>query len=104
MMRDLMSNKMLAGRAVSPRVIVDSKYFTNESSSRMINKKLFTDRLRFQLTRAANGRMVFVGREYIAMVEKERELKRSGMADAGTIRTTQALQVLIIGWLEEFRL
>lgn len=90
MMRDMMSNPMLTGRAISPRVIVDSKYFTNESSSRTINKNLFTDRLRVQLTRAANGRMVFIGREHIAMVEKEREMKRAGITDAGTIRTTQA--------------
>ena len=34
--------------------------------------------------------MVFVGREHIGMVEKERQLKRSGTTDAGTIRTTQA--------------
>ena len=90
MMRDMMSNPMLTNSPKPPRVIVDSKYFTNESSSRMVNKNLFTDRLRVQLTRASNGRMVFVGREHIAMVEKERELKRAGITDAGTIRTTQA--------------
>ena len=90
MMRDMMQNPMLVNRATAPRVIVDSKYFTNESSSRTVNKNLFTDRLRVQLTRAANGRMVFVGREHIGMVEKERQLKRSGTTDAGTIRTTQA--------------
>jgi PBP1b-binding outer membrane lipoprotein LpoB len=90
MMRDMMSNHLLTNSPTPPRVIIDSKYFSNESSSRMINKNLFTDRLRVQLTRASNGRMVFVGREHIAMVEKERELKRAGVTDGGTIRTTKA--------------
>src|SRR5690606_9027156 len=62
--------------------------FTNESSSR-INKNMITDRLRIELQRAAQGRMVFIGREYSGMVEAERELKRSGVTDAGTIRSTR---------------
>src|SRR5690554_7174397 len=34
--------------------------------------------------------MVFIGREYSGMVEAERELKRTGVTDAGTIRSTRA--------------
>jgi len=34
--------------------------------------------------------MVFLGRHYGDMVAKERELKREGGADAGTIRSTSA--------------
>lgn len=89
MMRDMLSNPQLVGRQVAPRIIIDSQYFTNESSSR-INKNMLTDRLRINLNRAANGRIVFVGREYADMVEKERELKRMGVVDGGTIRQTQA--------------
>ncbi len=90
MMKDMLANPMIAGRKHAPRVIVDSQYITNESSSRTVNKNLLTDRLRVELTREAAGQMIFVGREYAAMVEKERELKRAGVTDAGTIRTTQA--------------
>src|SRR5690606_28310542 len=75
MMRDMLSNPMVMGREVSPRIIIDSEHFTNESSSR-INKNMLTDRLRINLNRAANGKLIFVGREYANMVEKERELKR----------------------------
>lgn len=89
MMRDMLSNQLLAGRAPAPRIIIDSQYFTNESSSR-INKNMITDRLRIELQRAAQGRMVFIGREYSGMVEAERELKRTGVTDAGTIRSTRA--------------
>src|SRR5690554_6379030 len=70
-------------------MIVESQYCTNESSSR-INKSMITDRLRIELERAAQGRMVFIGREYSGMVEAERELKRTGVTDAGTIRNTRA--------------
>lgn len=89
MMRDLMSNRIIAGRKTPPRIIVDNEYMKNESTS-IINTNILTDRLRVELNRAANGRMVFVGREYSGMVEKERSLKREGVVDGGTIRKTQA--------------
>lgn len=89
MMRDMITNPVLVGRTPAARIIIDEQYFVNESSSR-INKKIITDRLRVTLNRAAKGRMVFVGRQYAGMVEAERTLKRDGMTDGGTIRTTQA--------------
>ena len=89
MLRDMLSNVTLAGQSTPPRVIVDSAYFVNESTTR-INVNSITDRLRINLNRAANGRMIFVGRQNVAMIEKERELKRSGVVDGGTIRKTKA--------------
>jgi penicillin-binding protein activator len=89
MVRDMLSNPQLAGRAVAPRVIVDDQYFTNESSQRL-NKRIITDRLRVNLNRASNGRMVFVGREFAAMIAQERELKREGVTDVGTTGLTRA--------------
>lgn len=83
MMRDILAKPALAGRSVPPRAIVDAEYFRNESSS-IINKNLITDRLRVELNRAADGRMVFVGRHYADMVEEERELKREGEVSPGT--------------------
>jgi hypothetical protein len=62
---------------------VDAEYFRNESSS-IINKNLITDKLRVELNRAANGRMIFVSRENISMVEKERLLKDKGVVTPGT--------------------
>lgn len=89
MMRDMLTNPVLAGQSTPPRVIVDAQYFINESTSR-INVNTITDRLRVNLNRASNGRMVFVGRQNAAMVEAERELKREGKVDGGTIRKTKA--------------
>lgn len=90
MVRSMLQNPDLAGRSKSPRVVIDEEYLTNESTSR-INKKIITDRLRVHLNRAARGKMTFVGRHFSKMVDKERELKRSGLADKGTIRTTKAV-------------
>jgi hypothetical protein len=89
MARDLLATPTIAGRSVAPRIIVDSAYFVNESSQ-PINKNLITDRLRVGLNRASQGRMAFVGRENAAMVEQERELKRSGTTDVGTTGLTRA--------------
>lgn len=89
MVRDMLSNPMLAGRNPAPRVIIDAEYFRNESSSRL-NKNMITDRLRIDLNRAANGRMLFVGRHFSDMVAKERDLKRQGMVTEGTIGTARA--------------
>ncbi|HEY8607795.1 MAG TPA: penicillin-binding protein activator LpoB [Noviherbaspirillum sp.] len=89
MIRDILSTPQIARRATPPRIIIDSAYFTNDSSSR-INKNSITDRLRVELNRASQGRLIFVARHYGNMVENEREAKRSGQADAGTIRATKA--------------
>ena len=89
MVRDILSNPAIAGRTTPPRIIIESEYFANDSSSR-VNKNLITDRLRIELNRAAQGRLVFVARHYGDMVSKEREAKRSGETDRGTIRSTKA--------------
>jgi PBP1b-binding outer membrane lipoprotein LpoB len=82
MIGDMLATPVLANRNVPPRVIIDSEYFRNESSSR-INKNIITDRLRVNLNRASNGRMIFVGRHYADMVEKERSLKRGSEGTDG---------------------
>jgi len=83
MMRNMMANSLLANAVSPPHVIVDAAYFRNESSSR-INLNMITDRLRIGLNQHANGRMVFVGRHYSDMVEKEKKLKKSEIVDRGT--------------------
>ncbi len=83
MMRDMLANPSLVSGPTPPRVIVDAEYFVNEGSSR-INKNTITDRLRVELNRAASGRLVFVGRHYAEMVEKERQMKREEQVDSAT--------------------
>lgn len=89
MVAGMLRNPLLTGRQKSPRVIVDSQHFKNQSSTR-IDKDLITDQLRVELNRAANGRIVFIAREYSDMVASEREMKRSGELSKGTIGMAQA--------------
>jgi PBP1b-binding outer membrane lipoprotein LpoB len=89
MMRDMLSNAVLGAKTPAPRVIIDSEYFNNESASRL-NKNSITDRLRVSLNRSANGRLVFVARQFADMVAKEREIKRQGVVDSGTTPLARA--------------
>lgn len=89
MMRDILATPAISGRATAPRIIIDSEYFTNDSSSR-INKNTITDRLRVELNRASAGRLVFVARHYGDMAARERDAKRNGEIDGGTVRQTKA--------------
>lgn len=91
MMRDILAHNVLTARPMAPRIIMDAEYFHNESSSRL-NKHSITDRLRASLNRAAQGRVVFVGRQFADMVAHERDLKRNGVVDTGTLPLAQAQQ------------
>jgi penicillin-binding protein activator len=91
MMRDMLTSASLTTRPTPPRVIIDAEFFANESASR-INKNSITDRLRVSLNRAAEGRLIFVGRQYADMVARERDLKRQGVTDTGTNALARAQQ------------
>lgn len=82
MMRDILATPIFFKSATPPKVIIDAEYFKNEGSTR-INKNMITDRLRTELNRAARGKMMFIGREYLNMMLKELQLKQSGIIDEG---------------------
>lgn len=89
MVRDMLANPQIGGNPASPRVIIDAEYFNNESAQR-INPSIFTDNLRVNLQRAANGHIRFVSRESFDMVAGERDMKRTGVTDAGTLVSAKA--------------
>ncbi len=89
MMRDMLQNPLLVNQGRPRQVIVDAQYFQNLSSQRL-NVNAITDRLRIGLTRAANGRIVFVSRESFGMVAAERDARRRGQVDVGTVGLTRA--------------
>lgn len=88
MMRDLLSSRVIAGRDTPPRIFLDSSLIRNESSQ-PINVNLLTERLRSQLIRASEGRIVFVARDSAEAIEEERQLAREGVVDGGTIRQAE---------------
>ena len=89
MMRDMLAEPIFQDPSKRPRVIIDGEYFVNESSQ-AINKNMITQRLMVNLNRAAKSRMQFINRQNAAMVEKERQLKRTGTTDLGTSGLTKA--------------
>lgn len=89
MMRDMLNTPVLVSRSTPPRIIIDEADFRNESSSRL-NKRIITERLKVLLNRNAAGKLVFVGRQYTGAIEAERSMKRDGVVDGGTIRSTDA--------------
>ncbi len=89
MMRDILATPSVASRSKTPRVVMDSSYFRNESSS-IINKNLLTDRLRTELNRAAAGRLIFLARHHADMTEKERLLEEEDFVTEGTQGETKA--------------
>ncbi len=89
MLRDLFEALSHSRHGRVPRIIIDARYFENQGAQR-INKNLIVDRLRIELQRAAQGRLLFVGREYSPMVAREREMKRSGLVDVATRGFTDA--------------
>jgi PBP1b-binding outer membrane lipoprotein LpoB len=89
MMRDILAEAVFADTGKRPRVIIDAQYFVNESSQ-AINKNIITQRLMVNLNRAARTRMQFINRQNAAMIEQERQLKRSGTTDVGTTGLTKA--------------
>jgi PBP1b-binding outer membrane lipoprotein LpoB len=93
MMRDILSTPVFASCKTPPRVVIDSAYFYNESSS-VVNKNLFTDRLRTELNRAANGRMIFLARHLAEMTENESGLEKKSVVTEGTQGPTKDA----LGW------
>lgn len=89
MVTGMLQNPLLTGRQRAVRVILDSKYFNNQSSTRT-DKDLITDQLRVELNRAAQGRIIFLAREYSDVVNEEREMKRTGELSKGTIGLAKA--------------
>lgn len=84
MVRDLLASPLVAQLGRAPRILVDAEQFSVDGNQR-INKALIVDRLRINLQRASNGRLLFVSREATADVAREREYKRAGVTDKGTI-------------------
>lgn len=78
MVRDMLSYPIFANSSPVAVVIVDDKYFVNDSTQRL-NKKLIVDRLRTELFRAAKGRIRFIARHASDMFEQEQQIRTAGV-------------------------
>ena len=65
----------------SPRFVLDP--VVNETRC-PINKDIFLTRIRAQLNSQAAGKVIFLARDRMATLERERDLKRSGQVTSGS--------------------
>ena len=87
-MTALMVDSILGSNAFStfngkPKLILDAKYLVNDSSS-IVNKDMLTDRLRVGLMKNSRGQFTIVGRQNVAMVTQEIELKDADVVSGST--------------------
>src|SRR5213592_3726067 len=81
MARGILSVNQIASATAPPRVVLDP--VVNETRF-PINKDIFLTRIRTQLTSRSQGKVIFLARERLAALEKERELKRAGQVTSSS--------------------
>jgi PBP1b-binding outer membrane lipoprotein LpoB len=79
MARGILGIQQIANAATPPRIALDP--VINETRF-PINKDIFLTRIRTQLNAKSQGKVVFLARERMAALEKERDLKRTGQVTA----------------------
>jgi PBP1b-binding outer membrane lipoprotein LpoB len=79
MSRSILAIPQITMAQATPRIVIDP--VKNETRF-PINKDLFTDRIRIQLNSKATGRVLFLARDRMQALERERALKQTGQVTA----------------------
>jgi PBP1b-binding outer membrane lipoprotein LpoB len=79
MARSILAVPQIANAQGAPRIVLDP--VVNESRF-PINKDMFLTRIQVQLTSKAQGKVVFLARDRMAALEKERAMKQAGQVTA----------------------
>jgi PBP1b-binding outer membrane lipoprotein LpoB len=75
MARSVLSTPQIANAQATPRIVLDP--VVNETRF-AINKDIFLSRIRAQLNSKAQGKVIFLARDRMAALERERQMKQSG--------------------------
>ena len=81
MARSILTTPQITGAQGTPRVVLDP--VTNETRF-PINKDIFLTRIRAELNTKARGKVIFLARERMAALEKERQMKQSGQVTSSS--------------------
>jgi PBP1b-binding outer membrane lipoprotein LpoB len=79
--REIVGIPQIANAQGTPRVIVDP---VQNNTRFAINKDIFLTRIRTQLNQHARGKVIFLARERMAALERERQLKQTGQVTASS--------------------
>lgn len=81
MARSILSTPQIANAQGVPRVILDPV----ENATRFpINKDVFLERIRAELNHQTRGKVIFLARERMAALQRERQMKQAGQVTATT--------------------
>ena len=86
MARSVLSIPQIANAATPPIVVLDP---VNNETRFPINKDIFLTRIRSELNSKTRGRVVFLARDRMAALEKERNLKREGAVTSSSDANVQ---------------
>ncbi len=79
MTKSILATPQIVNAQGTPRVVLDPV----ENATRFpINKNVFLDRIRAELNSKAKGKVIFLARERMAALERERQMKQSGQVTA----------------------
>ncbi len=81
MARSILTTPQIANAQGTPRVVLDP--VVNDTRF-PINKDIFLSRIRVELNSKARGKVLFLARERMAALEKERQMKQSGQVTSTT--------------------
>jgi PBP1b-binding outer membrane lipoprotein LpoB len=77
--REILSVPQIASAQGTPRVVLDP---VQNNTRFAINKEIFLTRIRTQLNQHARGKVLFLARDRMAALERERQMKQSGQVTA----------------------
>jgi len=81
MSKSILSTPQIANAQGVPRVVLDPV----ENATRFpINKDIFLDRIRAELNSKARGKVIFLARERMAALERERQMKQAGQVTSSS--------------------
>ncbi len=81
MARSILTIPQIANAQGTPRIVLDPV----ENATRFpINKDIFLSRIRVELNSKSRGKVIFLARERMAALEKERQMKQSGQVTSSS--------------------
>lgn len=81
MARSILNTPQIANAQGRPRIVLDP--VVNETRF-AINKDIFLSRIRAQLNSKAQGKVIFLARDRMAALEKERQMKQAGQVTSSS--------------------
>ncbi len=100
MAREILNIPEIANAQGKPYVITEPVINNTRFA---LNKEIFLTRIRQQLNEKARGKMIFLARDRIALLEKERQLKQSGQVTTSSdpnVQEFRGADYLLTGKLE----